>query len=231
MGLNKQMRYVFAFLLLFLSNISLASPPGETHIYGVSIHLVNNETLDGYIETDWLLHSCTKKKNDRSAEDFTWESFLMKQRKDIQSGRITIDFLKFMNELIEIKYKDASLPFVAESSVRKIRINEIRSIDAICRKWDGHVTVNGIKTLTDDMANYVSTHKLIASYVYDEPALAEAGKLSSDDCDLCTCTITYLSYNQWFTRKKLSTERKKIDKLPRDVLDRKRLIRFAECWD
>lgn len=154
-----------------------------------------------------------------------------KQREAIHSGRTLVDTVKFMNELIEIKYNDTSQPFAAESSVREIRIDDIRHIDAVCRKWDGHVTVQGVRTITDYMAKYILNHKLISLSVHDEAAPSEAGKLSKEDCGLCSCVTTYLSYNPAYTQRRLSKQRKKIDEMPNGTLDRERLIRFTECWD
>jgi hypothetical protein len=37
-------------ILIILPHISMATPPGLTTILGVTIHLKNNDKLDGYIE-------------------------------------------------------------------------------------------------------------------------------------------------------------------------------------
>lgn len=223
---------IFAVLLVvILPHKLMASPPGETHVYGVAVLLTNGERLDGYIETNRELYVCNESKDHRTTWKLTWESFLEKQREAIHSGRTLVDTVKFMNELIEIRYNDTSQPFAAESSVREIRVDDIRGIDAVCRKWDGHVTVQGVRTITDYMAKYISNHKLISLSVYDEAAPSEAGKLSKEDCGLCSCVTTYLSYNPAYTQRRLSKQRKKIDEMPNGTLDRERLIRFTECWD
>jgi hypothetical protein len=138
--------------------------------------------------------------------------------------------VRFINKLIEIKYNKTWEPFAAKSSVKEIKIDDIRNIEGVCRNWDGYATMSGIRIITDYMAKYTSNHNLVAFYIYDENALLEAGKME-ENCDLCACITTYLSYNPEYKRERLIKLRKKIDKMSNDILDKERLIRFRECWD
>lgn len=212
-------------ILIFMPLVSMASAPGETHIYGVTIHLTNNEKLNGYIETEWGLNACNENKSDKA----TWEYFLERQR-ELQSRGTDDKSVRFINKLINLKYNNKFRPFAATSSVREIKVNNIRTIEGVCKNWDGYITMSGIQIITDYIAKYIANHSLIAFYIYDENALLEAGKME-EDCGLCACITTYLSYNPEYTSERLIKLRKMIDKMSNDIMDKERLIRFTECWD
>lgn len=213
------------FILMVLPQLSGAIE--SKTIYGVTIHLTNNEKMNGYIETYWYLNACNAKKEDR----FTWESFLKRQRDDINNERTSVDTVSFINKLIDIKYNNRFHPVAVESSVQNIKVKDIERIDGVCRNWDSYQTTSGVQIITDFMAEYILNHKLIAFYIYDESALAAAGEIPAEDCGLCSCATTYLSYNPAYTQERLVKLRKKIDKMPSDVLNKERLIRFIECFD
>lgn len=228
-GENKMSKLTFIYIviaiIILLPFISMASPPGQTHIYGVTIHLKNNKKLNGYIETTWgWLNKCDENKGDRA----TWKSFLERQHDDIHAGRTIDNKIRFIDKLVEVKYNNAIDLFAAKSSVKEIKIAEIKSIEGVCRKWDGYKTVEGIKLISDYIAQYLSNHELIAFYFYSDE---DKAKDTKENCGLCSCDTTYISYNPEYTREKLKKLRMKIYKMPSDVLDRERLIRFTECWD
>ncbi len=215
--------YMFIIILIILpNNISIASE--FPSIYGITIHLKNNDKLEGYIETFWNLNTCNQNKKDRA----TWASFLENQRerfKNESKDKVTVTFI---DKLIEIKYDKTWVPFAAKSSVKEIKIDNIRNIEGVCKNRDGYP--GSISIITDYMVEYISNHKLIALYIYDEDALLKAGKME-EDCGLCACVTTYLSYNPKYTREILIKNRKVIDKMPNDILDKERLIKFTKCWD
>lgn len=196
-------------LLAVTYNMSIASeePPS---IYGVTIHLKNNEKLEGYIETYSNLSVCNQKKNNH-----TTRASLLERACGLQSERTDDATIKFINKITEIKYNNAWSPVVARSSVREIKVNNIKSIEGVCKNWDGY---SGIKIITDYMAEYISNHTLIAVYIYEK------------DDGVAYCHTTYLSYNPKYTREMLIKNRKIIDKMSDDTLDKEKLIRFAECW-
>ena len=208
--------YLLLIILITLPHISVAAE--LISIYGAKIHLTNNGILDGYIETYWDLDVC---KGDLTKG----KSFLEKQRE------LQTDTVRFIDKLIEIKYDKGWSPYTAKSSVKEIEIDDIKSIEGVCKNWNGYETASGIQIITDSMAQYVFNHKLIAFYIYDQSALAEEGKISGEDCGLCSCATTYLSYNPEYSSKRLMKLRKKIDKMSNDILDKERLIKFTHCWD
>jgi hypothetical protein len=202
---------VFIFILITIP-FAIAIADVETpRIYGVTIHLKNNEKLDGYIETYWNLNACNQNKKDRA----TWSSFLEGQRERFSNESKDKVTLTFIAKLIEIKYDKAWVPFAAKSSAKEIKIDDIKSIEGVCRNWDG--LEGSITRITDYMAEYISNHKLIAVYKYEE-----------DDGN-AYCHTTYLSYNPKYTREMLMKNRKIIDKMTDDTLDKEKWIRFAHC--
>jgi hypothetical protein len=225
-------RIVFVFVLLLIPQVSLA----DQIIYGVRIHLTDNGVLNGYIEIDLTdngvlygyeaeedLHTC----NDNKENNARWDLFLEKYRQHNTKGYNSVTFIR---EILPIKFNKRFSPFAAKSHVRKVRVKDIESIEAMCRNWDGFTTDNGIRTISDHMAQYVSDHNLVAFYIYDEDILLQQGKMK-EDCGNCACISTYLSYNSKYTRSALIRLRRKIDKMSDGTLDKKNIIRFTECWD
>ena len=217
--------------LITLPQISMAYREGG--IYGVTIHLTNNKKLNGYIETDWLLYSCKESKNDFKDGDqhSTWESFLKRQRDDIRAGLRTIDTVTFIHKIIQIRFDryiygefiTISWFVAAKSSFKRVKFEDIKSIEGVCRKWDGIRTDFAVEPITDYMAEYISNHKMIASYTIN---FEEDVPPSSGEYEYAKNTA-YLSYNPQYPRKRLIKERKIIDKMSDDVLDKNKLIRFT----
>lgn len=199
----------------------------DRSIYGVTIHLANNKILNGYIETDWLLYSCKESKNDFKDGDqySTWESLLKRQRDDIRAGLRSIDTVTFIYKINQIKFdhyvnnKFIAVPLfvTAKSSVKEIKIDNIKLIKGVCRKWDGLWTDFGVEVISDYMAEYISNHKMIASYSYRSNAVDEPFEIYT----------VYFSYNPDYPRKRLIKERKVIGKMSDDILDEHKLIRFT----
>ncbi|MBN1364771.1 MAG: hypothetical protein JW976_08205 [Syntrophaceae bacterium] len=221
--MSLKIRIFFIFVIILIPQLSMASAPGSTYVYGVTIHLMNGEKLNGYIETDWGgFNACNENKGDKA----TWESFLEGQRLEGTDDHS----VRFINKLIPIKINKRFSPYAAKSSVKKIKVKDIRSIEGVCKDWDGYTTMMGIQIISDYMTKYMSNHSLVAEYIYDEAALLEAGKMK-EDCGLCSCITTYLSYNSDYTRERLKKLRKKIDKMSDIALDKENIIKFTECSD
>jgi len=242
LGLNYRVNMLIKiFLVLFIAimhpGISMATPPGLTAVYGVTIHLANNKKLNGYIETPLYLKGCDGKSDDYGITDGyesggdnpTLKEHLSMGR-DVTSYNGTI---RFIDKLLEIKYKynkqNRSDLVAAKSSVKEINLDDIKRIEGVCRKWDGRKTVSGIPIISDNMAQYVSDQKLIAFYIYsNEDQSKDEGK---KECGLCSCDTTIFSFNPEYTRERLKEQRYKIFKMPKDLLEKERLIRFTECSD
>lgn len=230
MGMKRILRiiYLLAFVII-LPNISFASAPGDTIVYGVKIQLSNNIELNGYAEIDYLLNSCHASdfdKNNYKLESLetSWE----KMHKDVYSG---INSIYFYSKLIQIKYKTAdnnlgSWLAASKSSVKEIKVADIKIIKGVCKEYDGYNTGIGVLLITDYMAEYISKHKIVASYTFD----AEDPQLSLEEYAYGQHT-TYLSYNSDYPRKRLIKQRKIIDKMSDEVLDKNKLIRFTWADD
>jgi hypothetical protein len=142
-----------------------------TYVYGVKIQLSNNIELNGYVEFDRLLDSCHKSDFDKEHYKLeTWESYWERLRNNITSGSGTIEFIR---ELIEIKGEasvnrfELSWLVASRSSVKKIKFADIKRIKGVCKKFDGRYTGIGVVIITDYMAEYISNHKMIATYTFD----------------------------------------------------------------
>jgi len=213
----------------------MATPPRLTTILGVTIHLKNNEKLDGYIEANAYMNACNKKSDDyEEGDDYqTFKDFLAKQG-DIRSLSDGRDTIRFIIKLVDIQYGKVSRPVTTESNIKLVKMDDIRSIESVCKKWDGKKTIEGIPIITDYMAKYISKHELIAFYEYDVGAILDKEGKAPEECvgaGLCAWLTTYLSYNPKYTRERLIKLRKQIDKMESDILDKERLIRFSEHYD
>jgi hypothetical protein len=164
---------IFVLVIIIKPYISMATPPGLTTILGVKIHLKNNDVLEGYIETYLYLKGCDEKITDHEEDNVTLKEFLDKKGKlrHLAGGG---DSIRFIKELKDFHDGETTRPVVTRSNVKKIRINSIKSIKSVCRKWDGHKTMSGIPIITDYMAKYISDHKLIAVYVYNPEDIGRA---------------------------------------------------------
>jgi len=206
---------LFTFIII-LPNMSLASGAGDVIVYGVKIHLTNNIEIDGYAEIDYLLNSChvsdfDKKNYKLESLETYWES-------------IRTDSIIFYSKLTQIYSKKAENNFAflaaSRSSVKIIKVADIKTIKGVCKEYDGYNTV--IVLITDYMAEYISHHKIIASYTFDHESVPEG------DADYAYSAFTaYLSYNPKYPQQRLKKERKNIDKMSDDILDKNKLIRFT----
>jgi len=70
------------------------------------------------------------------------------------------------------------------------------------------------------MAEYISNHKMIASYTFD------AENASPEEYAYGQHT-TYISYNPNYSHQRLEKEKKIINKMSEEVLDKNKLIRFT----
>lgn len=201
---------VFIFILIIIPFTSTIADVETLGIYGVTIQLKNNEKLEGYIETFSNHSVCSQKKKDN-----TTGALLLETSLKYQSERADDVTFIFINKIIEIKYNNAWSIVVANSSVQKIKTKDIKSIEFVCKNWDGY---SAPPRITDYMAEYISNHKLVTVYEYDE---------SGEDS---YCHTTYLSYNPKYTREMLIKKRGVIDKMSNETLDKEKLIRFTECW-
>ena len=212
-------------LIILMSQppVSMASQPFT--IYGVSIHLESNDRLDGYIETDLELYKCNEIKDDKTPWKLTWESFLGNQ------GSVT-----FINKLIKVEYikfyegkfRTISSLVAAKSSISEIDLDDIKSLKGFCHKWEGYESFGGVPHITDNMAEITSSHKLIASYLYNDYEMA---KDSGEPCGLCSSETIFLSYNPKYTRKELSKLRYKLYKMSDKELEKEKIVRFYQAWD
>jgi hypothetical protein len=206
--------HIFIVISIILPHISMATPPGLTTILGVTIHLKNNEKLNGYIEANVYMNACNEKSEDYEKVNRyiqTFKDYLAKQG-DIHSLSDGRDTVRFINKLIDMQYGKVSRPVTTESNIKLVKMDDIRSIESVCRKWDGKKTMSGIPIITDYMAKYISKHKLIAFYEYDVGAILEKEGEAPEECvgaGLCAWITTYLSYNPKYTREKLIKLRKK----------------------
>lgn len=218
--------YLLAFIII-LPNISLASMPGNTILYGVKIRLSNGIELDGYAEIDYLLNSCHASDFDKinyklESLEASWD----KIRKGIYSGKDSS--INFYGKLIQLKRMtaDGSVKGFwlasSKSSVKKIKVADIKIIKGVCKEYDGYNTGIGIRLITDYMGEYISKHKMIASYTFN----AEDSTLGPEEYAYGRHT-TYLSYNPKYPHQKLKKERKIIDKMSEEILDTNKLIRFV----
>ena len=214
---------------------------GESHnIYGVTIHLKNNKSLRGYIETGFSLYKCNEKEDVSDEYKLTAKSFLERLREQYDPGgkdKVTITFIYKLYEAkyiqfdkLKHEYHTEYIPVAAKSSVKKIKVIDIKSIENACRKWDGYCFDNytGIPSVTDRMAEIMSTNKFIASYVYTDE---EVAKDKVKPCDLCGGATTFLSYNPKYTRDKLRKIRKKLYKMSDEKLEEEGLVKYFEAWD
>jgi len=177
------------------------------NIYGVKIKLRNNITLNGYIRTFSHFDAC-------EGNNEKWNLILTK------GHNYDGDKIRFIGKLSKIN----NFLVAAKSSVKEIELGEIKSIEGVCRKWGGEsISVfESIPLITDHMAEYSSNHKLVAHYTFD----AEDPKLNPEEYAYGQHT-TYFSYNPNYPRQRLKKERKIIDKMSDDVLDKNKLIRFV----
>lgn len=165
-------------------------------IYGVKINLKNGKVLDGYIVTDQLVNSCNKSRESLSK----WDSYL---EDNLHGGPVF-----FIGELVRIKKQKYDPEFFAvESSVKEIKIDDIKSIKGVCRKWsDTWVSAYfSFPEITDFMAEYVTNHQMIAAYTFDHENVPDGDA----DYEYSTLT-TYFSYNPEYPRKRLIKERQLI---------------------
>ena len=196
----------------------MATAAMEVGIRGVQIDLKNGEVLNGYILSESpFLNSCNKSEENIKK----WVSYL----KDKFDGEAVM----FMGKLVRIKKQkyDPEL-FAVKSSMKKIKIDDIKSIKGICRKWsDTWVSAYfSFPVISDFMAEYVTNHQMIAAYTFDHEDVPD------DDADYAYSTLTtYFSYNPEYPRKRLIKEKKIIDKMSNDVLDKNKLIRLRWATD
>lgn len=209
--------YVLLILLMILPCISMAEELIDLN--GVTINLNTNEKLEGYILAYWSVTACDKNKDNSSK----WSEFLKRERefqfRDKDKRAVT-----FIGKLVKIN----NGLYAAKSSVKEINIDDIKSIESACRKWsDTSLSAfSGIPRISDYMAEYISNHKMIASYTFD----AEDPKLSPEEYAYGQHT-TYLSYNPKYPHQRLKKERKIIDKMSADVLNQNKLVRFTWADD
>lgn len=159
MTLKTKCLCLFAVMLIITPNISMATSPGCTTILGAIIHLKNNEILDGYIEANAYMNSCNKQSPDYEKDNKYIETFkeYLAKGGDIGSLSDGRDTIKFINKLIDIQYGKVSRPVITKSHIKLIKMDDIRSIESVCRKWDGHKTMSSIPIITDYMAQYICT--------------------------------------------------------------------------
>lgn len=215
--------YLLVLILISQPIVSLAAQPFT--IYGVTIHLKNNDSLDGYVETDVEMYKCNEKRDDKTPWILTWESFLGNQ------GTAT-----FINKLIEVEYirfnegkfRNIRSLVAAKSSIREIDLPDIKSIKSVCRKWEGHESFAGVPRITDHMAEIIFSHKFIASYLYNDYEIA---KDSGTSCGLCSSETIFLSYNPKYTRKELGKLRYKFYRMSDGELEKEKVVRFGQAWD
>ena len=223
MKLALRINIILILILISQPNVCLASQPFT--IYGVTVHFENNDIWDGYIETDVEIYKCNKERDDKTPWILTWESFSENQ------GTTT-----FINKLIEVEYiqfyegkfRTIHSLVTAKSSIRKIDLSDVKSIKGVCRKWEGYESFGGVPRITDHAAEIISSHKFIASYLYNDYELAKA---EGEPCGLCSGETIFLSYNPKYTRKELSKLRHKLYKMSDGELEKEKVVRFSQAWD
>jgi len=188
----------------------LAAAAMEMFIHGVQLNLKSGKILNGYIMSDELIDSCNKSA-------------------DFDNNLGGSEFM-FFDKLVRIKRQELGYPelFVVKSSMKVIKRSDIKSIKGVCRKWSNKSVsaYHAVPELTDYMAQYVTNHKMVAAYEYDNESLPY------DDEDYGYSTLTrYYSYNPEYPRERLMKQRKLIDKMSDDTLDKNKLIRFKWATD
>ena len=125
------------------------------------MRLSNNIELDGYAQIDYLLNSC-------HASDFDKKNYKLESLETYWES-IRTDSIYFYSKLTQIYTKNADNNFAflaaSRSSVKKIKVADIKTIKGVCKEYDGYNTV--IVLITDCMAEYISNHKIIATYTFD----------------------------------------------------------------
>jgi len=192
--------------LLLFPQISKASEC-ET-LYGVKIYLNNNKVLNGYFLSNSKLNSCNKSED----SILEWNSYLGNN----QDG----NSITFIGRLIKLETVPEPNIIVAKSSVKEIKIDDIKRIEGVCRKWSGTIIYflsrdSRFKAISDSLFEYISNHKVVAFYSFTE------GPTRDDPGYYFTHII---SYNTDYPRKRLIKERKIINKMSSDKLSKEKLI-------
>ena len=209
--MKSAMRKSILFLIISIMLPQLAAADMGMFIHGVQIKLKNGKILNGYITSDEIIDSCNKSA-------------------DFDNNLGGSEFI-FCSKLVRIKsheYGYGPELFAAKSSVKLIKRVDIKSIKGVCRKWSNKGTNanHSVPELTDYMAQYVTNHKMIAAYEFDHESLPY------DDEEYSYSSYTrYYSYNPEYPRKRLMKQRKLINKMSDDVLDKNKLIRFTYATD
>lgn len=168
------MRIVYLLIIVLIIHPHISMAAQMTGIYGYVIHLKNNKQLTGYFESDHDLYNCKGNKVDRVKKVLENQGTVRAITKLIK-----VEYIQFYGGSF---HKKSSL-VTAKSSVKEINLADIKSIERVCRKWDGHETFSGIPVVTDHMAEVISKYEFIASYLYNSDELA---KDSGEPCGLCS---------------------------------------------